>query len=133
MIIEILVASISGIVAVSIAAIAYMQSKRLTFFETFFKRKADVFEEYIITIGSAPRTESELYSFAAITRNVTLYCFEQNQKAILDFLDLAIKLFQSYSEDGFPEELQFSFRESRKNIVNILRTEIQVSRKWKYQ
>ncbi len=133
MIIEILVASISGVVAVSIAAIAYMQSKRLTFFETFFKRKADVFEEYTIAIGSAPRTENELYSFAAITRKVTLYCFEQNQKAILDFLDLAIKLFQSHSEDGFPEELQFSFRESRENIVNILRTEIQVSRKWKYQ
>lgn len=35
MITEILVASISGIVAVLIAAIAYIQAKRLTFFETF--------------------------------------------------------------------------------------------------
>lgn len=132
MIIEILVASLSGIVAVLIASIAYIQSKRLLFFETFFKRKADTFEEYIITIGSIPRNENELYNLSAITRKVVLYCFEENKKTIFDLLDLAIKAYQLRSEEGIPEELQHTFREYRKTIIELLRDEIQHCKKWKY-
>ena len=132
MIAEILVASISGIVAVLIAAIAYIQSKRLTFFETFFKRKADAFEEYIIAIGSIPRDEDELYNLSAITRKVTLYCFSENKKSILDLLDLMIKAYQSRSAEGIPEEMQHSFRECRKTVINLLREEIQCCKEWKF-
>ena len=132
MLTEVIVASISGVVAVFIAAIAYIQAKRLTFFETFFKRKADVFESYIIAIGSIPRTEDELYQLSSISRSVTLYCFENNQKVILDFLDLTIKAYQSRSSEGIPEELQKSFRECRKKVIDLLREEIQLSKKGKY-
>ena len=132
MITEILVASISGIVAVLIAAIAYIQSKRLTFFETFFKRKADTFEEYIVAIGSIPRTEDELYALSSITRRTTLYCFESNKEPILELLDLMIKAYQRRTEDGIPEELQNTFRKSRKAVIELLRNEIQNSKRWKY-
>ncbi len=132
MIFEVLVASISAVVAVSIAAIAYVQAKRLTFFETFFKRKADAFEEYIAAIGSIPRDNNELYELSAITRKVTLYCFETNKQPIYDLLDLMIKAYQLRTDDGIPEELQKDFRESRKMIINLLRNEIQSSQEWKY-
>ena len=39
MLTEILVASLSGIIAVLIAAIAYIQAKRLLFFKLFLKEK----------------------------------------------------------------------------------------------
>ncbi len=132
MLTEILVASLSGIIAVLIAAIAYIQAKRLLFFETFFKRKADVFEDYIIAIGSIPRNEDELYNLSAITRKVSLYCFEENKKPILDLLDLTIKAYQLRSVEGIPEELQHTFREDRKKIVDLLRKEIQHCKKWRF-
>ena len=132
MITEILVASISGIVAVLIAAIAYIQAKRLTFFETFFKRKADAFEEYIIAIGSIPRTEDELYALSSITRRATLYCFETNKELLLELLDLMIKAYQQRTEDGIPEELQDAFRKRRKMVIDLLRNEIQNSKRWEF-
>lgn len=131
--VEILVGSMSAVVSVIIASIAYIQAKRLTFFETFFKRKADVFEEYLLVISSIPRTEDELYTLSAITRKTTLYCFESTRKSILDLLDIMINVYQFRSEDGFPEELQNTFRESRKTVVSLLRQEIQDSKKWKFQ
>lgn len=132
MVTEILVASISGIIAVLIAALAYIQAKRLLFFETFFKRKADAFEEYIIAIGFIPRDDNELYNLSAITRKITLYCFAENKKAILDLLDLIIKAYQSRSVEEIPEEFQQSFRECRKTVVELLREEIQCCQKWKF-
>ena len=130
---EILVVSISGIISVIIAAIAYLQAKRLTFFETFFKRKADAFEAYILAIGSIPRTQDELYDLSAVSRKVTLYCFESTKASVLDLLDLMIKAFQRRSDDGIPEDLQSAFRQKRKEVIEALRKEIQDSQKWKYQ
>ncbi|MDD4690456.1 MAG: hypothetical protein PHE51_12040 [Eubacteriales bacterium] len=127
---EILVASISGIVAVLIAAIAYIQSKKLTFFETFFKRKADAFEEYIYVVSSVPKTEKELYNVSSVTRKAILYCFEVNKETILDMLDLMIKAYQSRTGDQIPEEIQKDFREQRKIVVKLLRNEIQKSQKF---
>ena len=118
--------------AVLIAAIAYIQAKRLTFFETFFRRKADTYEEYIIAIGAIPRTENELYVLSSITRKVTLYCFEFNKEPILELLDLMIKAYQFSTEDGIPEELQNDFRKSRKIVIDLLRSEIQSSKRWKF-
>lgn len=132
MITEILVASISGIVAVFIAAIAYIQAKRLTFFETFFRRKADTYETYITAIGAIPRTEDELYSLSSITRRVTLYCFEPNKKPILALLDLMIQAYQLRTADGIPEALQNGFRKSRTHVIDLLRSEIQSCKKWKF-
>lgn len=132
MVTEILVASISGIVAVFIAAIAYIQAKRLTFFETFFRRKADTYEAYITAIGAIPRTEDELYALSSITRRVTLYCFEANKAPILALLDLIIKAYQLRTADGIPEELQSEFRMRRTTVIDLLRGEIQSSKKWKF-
>ena len=129
---EIIVVSISSVFAVLIAAIAYIQAKRLMFFETFFKRKADTFEEFITAIGSIPRSDDELYALSAITRKVTLYCFEDHKQPILDLLDLMIKAYQFRTDEGIPEDLQHDFRETRKNVIILHRNEIQSCRKWKF-
>lgn len=132
MIKEILIPSISGLIAVIIAAIAYVQAKRLTFFETFFKRKADAFEEYIVAIGAVPKTEEQLYALSSITRRASLYCFEENKKDLLELLDLMIKAYQRREGNEIPEELQAEFRCRRKTVIELLRKEIQASTKWKY-
>lgn len=54
---EIIVVAISSVVAISVAAVSYVQAKKLKFFETFFQRKADAFEEYMEKISSVPRKD----------------------------------------------------------------------------
>lgn len=133
MTIEVLIALISGLVAILIAAITYVQAKRITFFETFFNRKADVFEEFINKISSIPRTEDELYMLSSTTRKVVLYCFETHKHEILNLLDLMIKLYQMPNDSEMFVELVGEFREKRKCVIDLLRTEIQQSKKWKFQ
>ena len=108
MVTEIVVVSISSVFAVLIAAIAYIQAKRLMFFETFFKRKADTFEEFITAIGSIPRDENELYNLSAITRKVTLYCFEDHKQPILDLL-----------ENGYVPVISTTACDDEGNVYNI--------------
>ena len=129
---EIIIGAVSGCVTLLIAALSYLQAKRFKFFETFFQRKADAFENYIKAISYIPRTEDELYLLSTISRTAILYSFEDNKKKIEELLDLMIKAYQKRSESEIPESIQTDFRTLRGMVINSLRNEIQDSRKFKF-
>lgn len=130
---EIIVVAISSVVAISVAAVSYVQAKKLKFFETFFQRKADAFEEYMEKISSVPTTKEELYAFCASSRKATLYSFAKNRGLIDALMDLGIKAHLKRGEDGqIPEEFQNAFRIQRTEIITALRDEMQQSTKFKY-
>lgn len=129
---EIIVGTLSGVVAVLIASLSYLHAKRMKFFETFFHKKTDAFEKYIDAVSSIPRTEDELYQLASISRTATLYCFERNKTEIESLLDLIIKAYQKRNDKQIPEEIQEEFRELRKEVISSLRDEIQSSKKFRF-
>ena len=129
---EVAVGAASSVVAVLVAALSYLQAKKLKFFESYFQKKADAFEKYIKAISFIPKTEEELYLLSSISRTSTLYCFEDTRKEIEKLLDLMIEAYQSRSGNEIPESIQANFRNLRSSVISSLRNEIQVSRKFKF-
>lgn len=129
---EVIVGAVSGVAVVVVAAFSYLQAKRLKFFETFFQRKADTFEKYITAISFVPRTEEELYALSSVSRTAMLYCFKRSKTLIETLLDLMIKAFQRRKDGEMPEEIQAEFRTLRSTVIASLRSEIQQSKKFKY-
>lgn len=130
--IDLILTCITALSSILVAAITYYQSKKVVFFQNLFNRKADAYEKFLHAIAALPTNENELYKHCSLARIVLLYCFDEHRNIITDYLDLIISTYQIDKETERWDDAVCKLREKRKEVVLILRTEMQNCKDGKY-